>query len=162
MKLARLIPALVLGFVILAVILGKFAIPPAARALRGRREGIAHAFDELDREVDLASKKKRDEEERLKSLEGGVEERRKRATDDAASLRTQLAKEAEEAAARAMQKAKLEAEIEHQKMLLELRNEVVAVSFDAAETVLKEKVTREVQDRLVDRFLEDIETARRI
>ena len=52
-----------------------------------------------------------------------------------------------------------EAEIEHQKMLLTLRNEVVDVSFSAAEKVLQQTVNREVQDALVERFLEDLQTA---
>lgn len=148
-----------LGFAILAAILGKFAIPPAMRALRGRQDGIKQTFDQLDHDLAFAKDGKKQEEDRLRSLETGASERMQRAVDEGAKLREQLAAEGEEGAARVAGKAKLEAEIEHQKMLLELRNEVVDVSFSAAEKVLRQTVNREVQDQLVERFLNDLETA---
>src|SRR5205085_8411409 len=109
-------------------ILWKFAIPPAADALRKRRERIRDEFERLERDRLAAAKGKEDEEARLRALEGGVAARLKQATDEADKLRDVLTKEGEEAAARVAVKAKLEAETEHQKMLLELRNEVLGAS----------------------------------
>ena len=154
----RALTVQIIGFVILAVILAKYAVPPAVAALRARSDRIRDELDALDREERAAAEAKSKAESGLKDVERTSIERMERAVKEGAELRDQLVREGDEGAEKVRYKAKLEIEIERQKMMLELRNEVVELSFEAAARVAKTVVDKETQDRLVDQFVENLES----
>jgi F-type H+-transporting ATPase subunit b len=149
-----------LGFTILAIILARYAVPPLAAALRARRERIRQGFAELEAEERTLTTGKAQAEAKLKDADRTAGERLERAFREGAELRDTLVREGEEAALKVGKKAKVEVEIERQKVRLALRNEVVSLSFRAAEGVLREAVDRATQDRLVDEFLAELDAVR--
>ncbi len=153
----RAVAVQTLGFAILAILLGKFAIPILGKALRDRRDKIRDTLEGLERDEKSAVAAKSEAEARLKDVERGAADRIERALQEGHQLREQLTREGEEQAGKIAYKAKLEAEIERQKMLLELRNEVVDVAFSAARMVAAQAVDRQTQDALVDRYIDDLD-----
>jgi F-type H+-transporting ATPase subunit b len=147
-----------LGFTILAIILGKFAFPPAIRALRARSDRIRDELDALDREEKAAADDRGAAEKGLHEIERESVDRLEKAAAEGADLRDKLFREGDEAAEKVHYKAKLEIELERQKMVFELRNEVVEAALEAASRILPSAVDRETEDRLVDDFLDELET----
>ncbi|HVY61978.1 MAG TPA: F0F1 ATP synthase subunit B [Planctomycetota bacterium] len=147
-----------LGFTILAIILGKFAIPPAIRALRARSDRIRDELDALDRDEKAAAEARASAEKGLHDIDHGSVERMERAAREGVELREKLLREGDEGAEKVHYKAKLEVELERQKMLLELRDEVVEAALAAAAKILPSAVDRKTEDALVDQFLDELET----
>jgi F-type H+-transporting ATPase subunit b len=146
-----------LGFAVLALILIVWVVPIIAKALRGRSEGIAKTFTELDERKASAQQAAQDAETGLRDVETWSLERFKEAEASGLHLRNELEREGNTGARRIVDRAKLEAHIERAKMVLDTRNEVVHLTFDAVRRVLDEKVDAAAQDALLDRFFEELD-----
>lgn len=148
-----------LGFTILVVLLGKFAVPVILRLLRGRQERIRTTFDELEGGVRDLDAKKSDLAARLRTIENEAEDRKGKAFVEGAALRESLVAEGEETAVQILSKAKLEGELEHDAMLIAFRKLFVSFTFDGAEAVVRDVMDEKTQDALVDRFLDAFDDA---
>lgn len=158
----RILLVQLLGFGILAFIIGKFAVPPLARLLRGRQDRIREAFERIERDLAAAAAAKADAERKRKGADESAAEVVDRAAREGARLRDQVLREAADAARAIKGKAALEATIERDKMLLEFRSEVVDSALRGAERVVSEAMDQATQDALVARFLSDLEKVRAV
>jgi F-type H+-transporting ATPase subunit b len=150
-----------IGFTILGLILVRFVFPLLGDALRKRREGIREGLETLERDEAKLHALKSASEKGVQDAERASLDRMQQAVKDGAAMKEQLIVEGDEAARKIAHKAKLEQEIERQKMVLELRNEVVDLSFTAAAGLLRTTVDRETQDKLVNDFLNELATMQR-
>jgi F-type H+-transporting ATPase subunit b len=147
----------VLVFLILLVILKKFAWGPINDAVRGREEAIQTAIDE--------AKIAREEIEKLKSanedLLKAAREERDNMLKDARDIRDNMIAEAKEKAGeeanKVLAKGKEELAFERKKAFDEIKSEVGALALDIAEKVIRENLSKDAnQKQLVDKLITEL------
>lgn len=146
----------VLNFTILAVGLFLLLRKPVSNALDARIKGIRDQLGELE-------EKKRETEQTLseyqKKLATLDEESKKiiseyvRQGEDA---KARILKEAESAAVKLEEQAKRNIENEFSQAKSRLQEEIIEKALVKAETIIREKITSDDQDRIVDDYLKKV------
>ena len=145
-------------FVLLCVLLGKFAWPAIIKMMTDRADLIDKgvAYEEAKEHVDNA--KAEADKFILEAQKQQAEILR-----EAARMKAQIIEEAKEAATveanKVMEAAKVSIEQERKEAELQFRNEVSTFAIQIAEKLLREHMADEkAQSQLVDKLLDEIET----
>ncbi len=146
-----------LGFLIVFFILKKFAFASILGVIDARRNKIEHEFADIE-------KKKRDLEGLEKEYRGRldkIEQEAREKIQEASKIGQNLAKDIQEAARldakRLFERTQADIEQEIAKGRLSLRNEIVEISTMMTEKVLREKLDAREQEKMVDKFLKELE-----
>ena len=147
---------LAIAFLLVLILLGKFAWGPITAALAERESTIEESMTRAERALAEAKQLQADNEAARREAEGQAQKILADARSEAdrqrevakADLRNELAAERERAAA--------EIERQKQQALGELRSEVATLAVAAAEKILGEKINGAEQSVLVDRFIADL------
>ena len=145
-----------IAFIIVFVLLAKFAFPNAAKALKDRTEKIRGdiEFAEKDREeagrllADYRAQVAAAREESTRILED--------ARRTAEQVRTELKAKAEEESARMIERAREDIAGERERAIAEIRREVGSLAVDLAGRVIGESLDRDRQLSLVDRYIDEL------
>jgi len=146
-----------IGFLIAVWILKRYAWGPLIAILEERRTRIAEEFKTIEEEkakvdqlaADYQDKLKQIDAERRAKLVEAVNEGKKIAEE----IRLAARREAREMAAKA--KADLEREVAKAKV--QLKNDMVAMTIDAVERIIKERLDDRKHRELIGRFIESVE-----
>ncbi len=129
------------------------------------REYWATRREEIVIEMELAMSKKRESEEthclalrRWENIKTESSQVVHSLTEEGELIKKQLLQEAESLAERIQNEAKLLASQELTRSRMKLRQQVITLAMEKAETVLKEKTTPQDQERLLGRFEKDVNT----
>ena len=148
-----------IAFTVIVFVLAKFVIPPINKAMTARQEAIREEFAELEEAKEEAHKA----EEEFKSQ---IADARRQA----AKIREEAHEQGEQIIAEAREKAQAEAkrivdhghaqlEAERKQALASLRAEVGTLATKLAGRIVGESLEDDERStRVVDRFLEDLET----
>ncbi|MBZ0263339.1 F0F1 ATP synthase subunit B [bacterium] len=147
----------ILTFLLLLLVLWKFAWGPILKGLDAREEKIKGAIDSAQRDRDEAAKLLREYEEKLKTASAEISERLKKADKDASSRIEQATNDARTQAEQLLEKAKQEIEAQQQRASIELRTEVVNLAAAIASKSIGESFTREDHLRVIKKKLEQLE-----
>jgi F-type H+-transporting ATPase subunit b len=144
-------------FIVLFLVLKRFAWPAILKATEERERRIARQLSESER---LNAEAQKTLEEHKQLLSGARHE----AHELLAGAKAAAEKEREQMLARARQeqqqvleRAKKEIAAEKDRAVAELRREAVDLSLAAASKLLREKIDGEADRRLVERYLTDLE-----
>lgn len=149
-------------FLVLAILLAVFAWRPLLDALEARQANIRKSLEDA-RTAAEALDKTRVEAERVVA-EARVEAGRivARTREDAERVRQDLKTKAEAEAARIVENAERQIQLETRKAVEEVRREAVDLSFAIAEKLLQRNVSKEDNARLVEDALGQIGSSRRV
>jgi F-type H+-transporting ATPase subunit b len=145
------------SFIIVLVILKKFAWRPILDGLRSREESIENALNE--------AKKAREEMASLRSSNEQMQKEARAERDqilkEARETKDQIVAEAKETASEVAEKlvenAKLEIENQKKAALVEIKNQVGTLSIEIAEKLVRETLSNdEKQQSLVNSLLKDV------
>ncbi len=145
------------GFLITLWILKKFAWGPLMNLMEERRTRIIDEFKRIDAEkakvaeqqAAYAAKLKEIDDQRRAEIVKAVEEGKRVASD----LKSQAQHEVKEMHA----KTKAELEREVAKARVELRDQMVTITMNAAEKVIRERLDEKKHRELIDRYIADVE-----
>ena len=143
----------IINFAILVIILFKFGKKPLGDFLRKRTELIEKTLNEAREAKEAAMKALREAEERVKTKDAEVKEildaakksgelERERIIEETARLKEKILEQA---------KTNIEYELKHAKE--SIKAEAVELAMELAEKKLKEKLTKEEQEKLLDESL---------
>ncbi|MGY6561367.1 MAG: F0F1 ATP synthase subunit B [Luteibaculaceae bacterium] len=144
-------------FLILLVLLKKFAWGPITEAVKSREESIQTAIDE--------AKIAREEIEKLKSTNEDLlrqaRDERDAMLKEAREIRDKMVSEAKDTAAqeanKVMEKGREELAFERKKAMDEIKSEVGAIAIEIAEKVIRENLSnQESQTKLVDKLIKEL------
>lgn len=147
-------------FLILFPIVRIFFITPLAEAIGSRTTELEKTFSEVEGLRAEMSTMKADYEQRLTATEASAREQIQAQIKEAQNLRTQLMAEAAAKAGELVKRAQAEIEQEKQRVIGDLRLEVVNLTLLATEKVLGENIDSEKNRKLVNEFIERVEVAR--
>tara|TARA_R110002050_G_scaffold245367_1_gene382979 strand:- start:44921 stop:45421 length:501 start_codon:yes stop_codon:yes gene_type:complete len=144
-------------FIILIVILKKYAWGPILDSVEEREEGIRTAIDEAKAAKEEMAQLKASNEDLLK--EARVE--REAMLQEAREIKEKIVKDAstiaKEEAAKITAAAKSAIESEKQKAMVEIKNQVAELSIEVASLILKENLSSDAkQTELAEKYVKDL------
>ena len=147
------------AFALMLFILGKWIVPPINRAMTARQDAIRQQFADLDE----AKQDARAAEEEFKAQIADARHEEARIREDAreqgAQIIAEMREQAQTEAGRIVEHAHSQISAERQHAVASLRAEVGALATALAERIVGESLENdERSERVVDRFLADLET----
>ncbi len=144
------------SFLVLFLLLWKYAFPPAQKALQARSDKIRDDLESAEHDRGQAAALLADYRRQLAEAreESGriLEDARRRAEE----IRREIQGRAEAESGRIIQRAQEEIAAERERAIAEIRREVGTLAVDLAGRVIGESLDRERQLVLVDRYIDDL------
>jgi F-type H+-transporting ATPase subunit b len=146
----------VMNFTVLAVALIILLRKPAAKALNARIEGIKEQLEELEAKKGEAEKQLAEYNEKLSQLDKEAETIVANYIKQGEEAKARIIEEAKSTADKLEEQAKRAIEHEFKQAKEKLKAEVSEEALAKAEALIKEKITSEDQEKLVDEYLEKV------
>lgn len=129
---------------------------PVSQALNGRIEGIKTELEELEAKKKEAEKKLVKYNEQIAALEKETEKIVAEYKRQGEAARDRIIEASKMTAAKLEEQAKRTIENEFKNAKLKLQEEIIEKTLTRAEKLVKEKITSEDQNRLVDEYLNKV------
>ncbi len=146
----------IIAVFVLFLALSYFLFNPARKMLNARKEKIHNELEDARQNREEAQGLKAQYEDKLKDVdkeaEGILSDARKRALAN----ENQIIDQAKEEAARIIERARVEADLEKQKMSDDVKKEMVSLASIMAEKVVSASIDTTVQDQLIDETLKEM------
>ena len=128
--------------------------------MKERRERIKAEYERIEQEKSAVANMKQQYEGHLKRIEAESRERIQAAVAEGQRVGTELRDLARKEATETLTRAREEIALERDKARITLRDDVVKLAMDIAGKVVREELTVEKHKKLVDGFLQEVETVR--
>ena len=147
---------MIIALFFLFLIMSYFLFNPAKKMLNTRREKIRDELAVAKTAMENAQALKKEYEGKLKDADKEVEEILSEARRKALANENQIVAQAKEEAARILDRAHVEAELEKQKMSDDIKREIIVVASIMAGKVVSASVDTTVQNQLIDETLKEM------
>lgn len=144
------------AFVVLLIIMWKFAYPGVKKGMDARTERIRQSLDDAERTKAEAQRILEDYQRQLADAKNESARIVDDARQTAEQMRRDLMVRAEAEAAELRERTRVEIEAAKQRALADLRNEVAELAIGAAEVVVQRNLDRDTNRALVERFIEQV------
>lgn len=148
----------VINFLLLVLILAKFAYGPVMRMLEERQNKIADNIDSSERMRQEAEQLKLGYQEQLGQARAQAQAIVEKAEKLAEESKEEILKAARAESARILKNVQEEVARERALALAQLKGEVVALSMAAAAKIIEKNMDDEVNAKLVSSFIEKLDT----
>lgn len=147
---------MIIAIFVLFLIMSYFLFNPARKMLNGRKEKIQNELETAKQDMESAQKLKEEYEAKLKNIDKEAESILSEARKKALGNENQIIAQAKEEAARIVDRSRVEAELEKQKMSDDVKKEIISVASLMAGKVVAASVDTAVQNQLIDETLKEI------
>ncbi|MDY2699174.1 MAG: F0F1 ATP synthase subunit B [Lachnospiraceae bacterium] len=147
---------MIIAVFVLFLVASYFLFNPVREMLAKRQDKIKNELDSAAKDKEDASKLRRQYEEKLKSINKEAEEILSDARKRALENENKIVAEAKEEAARIIDRARVEAELEKQKAADDVKREMVVLASMMAGKVVKASIDTTIQESLVNETLKEI------
>ena len=145
-------------FVIVVIMLGKFAWGPVLGLLQQREEFIHRSLTDAKRDRDEAEVRLKEYVAKLQSARVEAAALVDQARGDAQRLRDELTQKARAEADQLVRNAERQIQMETSRALQQIRKEAVDLSVMIASKIIQRNITKEDNERLIDDTLKQLET----
>jgi F-type H+-transporting ATPase subunit b len=150
-----------LAFLILVWIFGKYLIPPISKAMTERQEAIRKEFADLEDAQADARQAEAEYKEQLNNAKHEAARIREEAREQGAQIVQEAREKAQTEADRIIEHGHTQIEADRKAAMASLRRDVGSLATTLAGRIVGESMDDdERQDRVVERFLADLEEAR--
>lgn len=147
---------MIIAILVLFFIVGNKLFNPIRNVMEKRKDKIKTELDTASSEIKQAEELRAQYETKLKDIDKEAEVILSEARKKALANENRIVAEAKEEAARIMERACTEAELEKQKAADEVKKEMVAIASIMAGKVVSASIDTTVQNSLVDETLKEI------
>lgn len=140
----------------LLAIMSYFLFNPARKMLNDRREKIRTELMDAKANMEEAHSLKEEYEGKLKAVDKEAEDILSEARRKGLANETQIIAQAKEEAARIIERARVEVELEKRKMSDDIKKEIISVASVMAGKVVSASMDAGVQDQLIDETLKEM------
>lgn len=144
------------GFGIFAWVLKKFLWGPVLGVIDERRESIEAAFQEVDDAREDVKRLKLEYEQKLNEINAEAQAKLQDAVAKGQQVAAEIKAAAEESREAMTKKALADINREKDKVLAELRNAAIDLSFSISQRVMRDGLDKEQHDNLVKSFVDDL------
>jgi F-type H+-transporting ATPase subunit b len=145
----------IINFIVLVMLLFRFLFKPVVQALDKRSNHIQDELAKIEKTKSEAEEVKKNYEEESKKIHEKYQEILELANQDAAKIKSKIIDEAYQEGEKIKKTYEEKARLEVEKFFTELKMDIVSISTEIAEKILKEHVDINVQDELIDHLLEE-------
>ncbi|KPL06130.1 hypothetical protein AMJ85_10605 [candidate division BRC1 bacterium SM23_51] len=143
------------AFLLFMWILKRYAWGPILRLLDERRERIAGEFERIEEVKTETAHLRAEYEGRLQTIEQEARERIQEAVGEGRRVAQEIRERAHLDARDITNKAKQNIQLEVEKARVQLKEDMIRMTLEGLERVLRESVNREQHDRLIAHFTEN-------
>ena len=147
---------MIIAIFVLFLLMSYFLFNPARKMLNSRKEKIRSELEAAKQDMDEAGRLKEEYESRLKEINREAESILSEARKKALNNENQIIAQAKEEAARILERARVEAELEKQKLSDEVKQEIISVASIMAGRVVSASIDTTVQNQLIDETLKEM------
>ena len=148
---------MLLMFIILLVILKKFAWKPILSALENREKSIEDSIRSADRAREEMEQLKTDNEKIMAEARKDRDKMLKETKKTSEMILNEAKNKASEESKKIIQSARVQIENEKDAAIADIRNQVAEISVDIAEKILQEKLKDDkAQQELMEKLLKDV------
>ena len=140
----------------LFTIMSYFLFNPARKMLSDRKEKIRGELEDAKHNMEEARALREEYEGKLKVIDKEAEGILSEARSKGLANQTIIIAEAREEAARILERARVEAQLEKQKMSDDVKKEIISVASAMAGKVVAANIDAKVQDQLIDETLKEM------
>ncbi|MCR5459490.1 MAG: F0F1 ATP synthase subunit B [Acetatifactor sp.] len=140
----------------LFAVMSYFLFNPARKMLNDRKEKIRAELEDAKTNMDEARSLREEYEGKLKVIDKEAEVILSEARSKGLANQATIIAEAKEEAARIMDRARVEALLEKQKMSDDVKKEIITVASAMAGKVVSANIDEKVQDQLLDETLKEM------
>ena len=144
------------GFVLLVIVFKKFLFAPVLGVLQARQDEVRNLYAAAEAEKAKIEELRGDYEHRLADIETEARQRMQETVKEAQGLREHLLNEARANADKILSRAEAEIGREREKVLEELRREVVDLTIGAATRLVGESLDEPGHRRLIEEFIKSV------
>ncbi len=155
-----LIAVNIVSFLLLLWILNKFLFKPIMAVMDQRAEDIRNTYQTAEDEKARMEQLRAEYESKMAEIAEEAREKIAAAINEGQHTKQQILEEAREKAAQILQRGHEELQREREKMLIELREQLVDLSTDVAAKVLARSLNQDDHRRLVREFIDTIGTSK--
>jgi F-type H+-transporting ATPase subunit b len=149
-----------LAFLILLIVMWKFAFPAVTKMMNDRTERIRTNLDDADRVKAEAQQILDDYQRQLADARGEANRIIEEARQTAESLRRDLMDRAEAEVAELRQRSTDEIQAAKDRALADLRVQVAGIAIGAAEKIVERSLDRDTNMQLVENYINSLEGSR--
>lgn len=147
---------MIIAIFFLFLIMSYFLFNPARKLLNGRKEKIQSELETARSDMEEAGRLKEEYENKLQDVNREAESILSEARRKALNNENQIIAQAKEEAARILEKARADAELEKQKMSDDIKREIVSVASHMAGKVVAAAIDTTVQNELIEETLKEM------
>ena len=147
---------MMIAIFVLFLLMSYLLFNPARKLLSDRKEKIRSELETARQNMEEAHRLKEEYETKLKEIDREAEEILSEARRKALSNENQIVAQAKEEAARILERARVEAELEKQKLSDEVKKEIISVASVMAGKVAAASIDTSVQNQLIDETLKEM------
>lgn len=137
-------------------IMSYFLFNPARKMLNDRKEKIRTQLEEAKTNMEEATGLKDEYESKLKAVDKEAEAILSEARKKGLANENQIIAQAKEEAARIIERAHVEAQLEKQKMSDDIKKEIISVASAMAGKVVAASIDTTIQDQLIEETLREM------
>ncbi|MFQ5862563.1 MAG: F0F1 ATP synthase subunit B [Candidatus Brocadiales bacterium] len=148
------------GFLIVLYLLKRVLFDRLLAFIKARREEVQETYDKSEQYHKEAANLKAEYQKKVAEAEEEAEEKLTAAVREAKALSTEIIEKSRQDAEAVKLKAEETLELERKKAATEIRNQVVSLSMLATYKLVKQSISRDKAEKLVDEFVRDVEGLR--
>lgn len=148
-------------FVVLMIVLGKFAWKPILGGINAREGKIKNDLDRAEKAQKEAENLRVKFETQLAEAQKSIQEMMNQARSDAEKSRAQLLETTRQEADKLLEKGKKDLAGETEKLKADLQKEVAGLSVSIAEKILHRSVDQKVQSQVLEESLKSLQGVKR-
>lgn len=146
----------VVTFIILMLVLSKYAWKPILGALEERENSIKGSLEAAKKAMDRAEMISKENDAALREAELEAQKIRKEAIEEAELLREERIKNAKDEASQLLEQARNAIEQEKKLALLELRDEVAKLAIESASKIIDAELDVTKSEKLIDNYIKEL------
>jgi len=146
----------IVTFIILLLVLKKFAWKPILDAMSERDNSIKDSLEAAEKAMAKAEDISKENEAAMREAELIAQRIRKEAIEEAELLRSERIEKAKEEASELLEHARHTIEQEKKRALLELRDEVAKLAIESASKIIDAELDAKKNSRLVDSYIQEL------
>ena len=150
----------IVGFLLLFWVLKKYAWKPLLGMLEERKQKISDEFKKIEKAQAEVTQLKEDFETQIRKIEQIAREKETAAIADGQRMAQEIQTKAREDAKEIIEKAKQNIDLEIAKAKVELRNQIVNLTLQATEKIIKEQLDDQKHREKINSFIDEIGTLR--
>lgn len=147
---------MLIAIFVLFLIMSYFLFNPARKMLNSRREKIQNELQTAKEAMENAQNLKKEYEAKLKDVDKEAEGILSEARRKALGSENQIVAQAKEEAARILERARVEAQLEKQKLSDDVKKEIISVASIMAGKVVSASMDTVVQNQLIDETIKEM------